>query len=96
MASSTLISRVVTGVFCTTISLAIFSASSSSSAEIGLGCENVEAQPVGADQRPLLRDMGSQNLAQRLVDKMGRGMVGAQAGAARVIDLQLGSLACPA
>jgi hypothetical protein len=29
----------------------------SSSAVIGLGCENVEAQAVGRDQRALLRDM---------------------------------------
>jgi hypothetical protein len=37
----------------------------------------VEAQPVGRDQRALLRDVIAEHLAQRLVQQMGRGMVGA-------------------
>ena len=49
----------------------------------------IEAQPVGRDQRALLRDMVAEHLAQRLVQQMGGGMVGADRGAARVIDLQL-------
>ena len=48
----------------------------------------VEAQPVGRDQRALLRHVIAQHLAQRLVQQMRGGMVLADGGAARVIDLQ--------
>ena len=35
----------------------------------------IEAQPVGRDQRSLLRDMVAEHLAQRFVEKMRRGMI---------------------
>ncbi len=54
-----------------------------------LGVGDVEAQPVGRDQRALLRDMVAEHHAQRLVQQMGRGMVGADRRARLVIDLQL-------
>ena len=53
-----------------------------------LGMREVEAQPVGRDQRALLRDVIAEHLAQRLVQEMRRGMVGADGGAARVIDVE--------
>ena len=100
MASSTAISRVVTGAF-------------SQHARVGdvldlrellvadrLGVREIEAQPVGRDQRALLRDMIAEHLAQRLVQQMRRRMVAADVGAARVIDIererQPGLAACPA
>ena len=54
-----------------------------------LRMREVEAQPVGRHQRALLRDVIAEHLAQRLVQQMGRGMVGADRRAARVIDLEL-------
>ena len=48
----------------------------------------VEPQPVGRDQRALLRDVIAEHLAQRLVQKMRRRMIGADRGAARVIDIE--------
>ncbi len=75
IASSTAISRVVTGEFCSTMSLAI----SSTSLELGradrLGMREIEAQPVGRHQRALLRDVIAEHLAQRLVQQMRRRMV---------------------
>ena len=53
-----------------------------------LGMREVEAQPVGRDQRALLRDVIAQHLAQRLVQQMGGGVVGADMRAARVIDIE--------
>ena len=44
-----------------------------------LGMREVEAQPVGRDQRALLRDVIAEHLAQRLVQQMRRRMVGADA-----------------
>ena len=58
----------------------------SSSGEIGLGVADVEAQPVGRHQRALLRDVLAEMAAQRLVQQMGRRMVGAQLGAADRVD----------
>jgi hypothetical protein len=52
----------------------------------------VEAQPVGRDQRALLRDVLAEPIAQRLVQQMRRGVVGAHA-ARRVVDLQLDRVA---
>ena len=40
-----------------------------------LGMREVEAQPVGRDQRTLLRHVIAQHLAQRFVQQMRRGMV---------------------
>ena len=40
-----------------------------------LGMREVEAQPVGRDQRALLRDVVAEHLAQRLVQQMRRRMV---------------------
>ncbi len=42
----------------------------------------VEPQPVRRHQRAALRDMIAQRAAQRLVQQVGRGMVGADGGAA--------------
>ena len=50
---------------------------------------DVEAQPVGRDERALLRDMIAEHEAQRLVQDMGRGMIGADRGARGVIDREL-------
>ena len=44
-----------------------------------LGMREVEAQPVGRDQRALLRDVIAEHLAQRLVQQMRGGMVAADA-----------------
>ena len=71
------ISRVVTGAFCSTMSLAMSSTRSSLLGADRLGVREVEAQPVGRDQRALLRDVIAEHLAQRLVQEMGRRMVGA-------------------
>ena len=43
-----------------------------------LGMGKIEAQPVGRDQRALLRDMIAEHLAQRLVQQVRRGVVGAR------------------
>ena len=53
-----------------------------------LGMREVEAQPVGRDQRALLRDVIAEHLAQRLVQQMRRRMVRADGAAARMIDLE--------
>ena len=53
-----------------------------------LRMREVEAQPVGRDQRALLRDVIAEHLAQRLVQQMRRRMVAADGAAARVIDLE--------
>jgi hypothetical protein len=54
-----------------------------------LGVGEVEAQPVGRDQRALLGDVIAQHLAQRSMDQMGRGMIGAHRAAPGMIDLEL-------
>ena len=46
----------------------------------------VEAQAVGRDERALLGDVIAEHLAQRLVQKMRRRMVGAHGRAARMVD----------
>ncbi len=48
----------------------------------------VEAQPVAVDERSLLGDMRAQHLAERLVQQMGRRMVGPDGATAGVIDLR--------
>ena len=53
----------------------------------------VEAQPFGRNQRPLLRDMVTQHLAQRLVQEMRGRMVGADGGAPRGVHVQLNRVA---
>ena len=58
----------------------------SSSARDRLGVADVEAQPVGRDQRALLRDVRAEMAAQRLVQQMRRRMMRAQLGAADRID----------
>ena len=58
----------------------------------GLGVREVEAQAVGRDHRALLGDVSAEHLAQRLVQEMGRGVVGARRRAAAVIDDQLGEI----
>ena len=82
------------------MSLAMSSTRSSSSRRDRLRMREVEAQPVGRDERALLRDVIAQHLAQRLVQKMRRGMVLADRAAPRVIDVEQQRVAdldaCPA
>jgi hypothetical protein len=75
------------------ISLAIVLDARSSSAEIGLGGE-VEAQPVGRDQRALLRDVGAEHLgaAPRAADASPSGW---RAGRARRHGSTFSSTASP-
>ena len=54
-----------------------------------LGMGEVEAQPIGRDERALLRDVIAEHLAQRLVQQMGRRVIGADRGARGVVDLEL-------
>ena len=49
----------------------------------------IEAQPVGSHERSFLRHMAAENLAERLVQKMRRRMVGAHRLPALVIDDKL-------
>src|SRR5688572_29050071 len=58
-----------------------------------LAVTEVEAQAIGRHQRALLRDMRAEPAAQRFVQQMRRGVVGAQAGAALAIDLHLDRVA---
>ena len=51
-----------------------------------LGVRDIEAQPLGRDQRALLRHMIAEHEAQRLMQDMGRRMVGAGRRAGGVID----------
>src|SRR5207244_10771970 len=53
----------------------------------------VEAQPVGRHERPLLRDMLAEPPAQRLVQQVGHRVVGAQLAAAQAVDPQLDGIA---
>ena len=48
----------------------------------------IESEAVGRDKRALLRDVIAENLAERLMQKMRRRMVGANGATARVIDLE--------
>ena len=75
-ASSTLIRRVSTGVFCSTISLAMSSISDQFLRGDRLGVDEVEAQPVGRHQRAALRHVIAQHQAQRLVQQVRRRVVG--------------------
>ena len=58
-----------------------------------LRVREVEAQPIGRDERTLLGDMVAQDFAQRLVDEVGRGVVGADGRAPVVVDDQFARLA---
>ena len=89
IASSGAIRRVVTGAFCATTALTTSSTRASLLGVIGFGMREVEAQAIGRDQRALLRDVLAEHLAQRLVQQMRRRVVGADARAPRVIDLEL-------
>ena len=75
MASSSAISRVVTGAFCSTTALAMSSTALDLGGAHRLVVREVEAQPIGRHQRTLLRHVIAEHLAQRLVQEMGRGMV---------------------
>ena len=57
----------------------------------GLG--DVETQPVGCDERTLLRDVVAQTAAQRFVQQMRGRMVGARAVAALHVDAQFDEVA---
>ena len=48
----------------------------------------IEAQPVGCDERALLRDMLAEAAAQRLMQQMGDRMIGAQIVAPRLVHFQ--------
>ena len=54
-----------------------------------LGMREIEAQPIGRDQRALLRHVIAEHLAQRLVQQMRRRMILPDGAAPRVIDLQI-------
>ncbi|MNU71875.1 hypothetical protein D3C71_613170 [compost metagenome] len=54
-----------------------------------LRMRNVEAQALGRDQRTLLGDVRAEHLAQRLVQQVGGGVVGAQTRTTVMIDRQL-------
>ena len=58
-----------------------------------LGMGEIEAQPIGGDQRAFLRDMIAEHFAQRGMQKMGGGMVGAGGAAPLVIDLEIHGIA---
>ncbi len=53
----------------------------------------IESEAPGLDQRALLRHVGPQHLAERLVQEMGRRMVRAGCRAPRVVDLKLDGVA---
>ena len=53
----------------------------------------VEAEIIGLHQRALLRDVGAEHIAQRGVQQMCRGVVGADLGAARAVDLEISLVA---
>ena len=93
MASSTAISRVVTGgVLQHDVVRDVLDPLELLRAH-RLGVGEVEPQPLRRDQRALLGDVVAQHLAQRLVQQMGGGMVGADGGAARVVDFERERLA---
>ena len=53
----------------------------------------IEAQPVGRDERALLRHMVAEHLAQRLMQEMRRRVMGARRAAPRMIDVELDRIA---
>ena len=53
----------------------------------------IEAQAIGRDQRALLCHMLAETAAQRLVQKMGDRMIGAQPRAPLVVDTQFDNIA---
>ena len=53
-----------------------------------LGMGEIETQTFGRDERTLLRNMVAQNLTQRFMQNMRRGMIGARRAAPGVIDLE--------
>ena len=77
IASSTSIRRVTTGSFCKRTRLAMSSTSASSLSLIGFGWAKSKRSRSAGDERPLLGDMVAEHLAQRLVQQMGGGMIGA-------------------
>ena len=64
-----------------------------SAAVSGSRMAEIEAQPVGRDQRALLRHVLAEAMPQRLVQQMGDRMVGAQPAAALAVDAQLDRVA---
>ena len=55
-------------------------------------CE-VEAQPIGRDQRAFLRDVIAEHLHERVIEQVCRRLVRADLLAARVVDLELDRVA---
>ena len=53
-----------------------------------LGMGEVEAQPVGRDQRAFLRHVIAEHLPQRFVQQMGRRMILPDGAAPRMIDIE--------
>ena len=53
----------------------------------------IEPEPPGLNQRTLLRHVKPKHLAQRLVQEVGGGVIGARRGAAGMIDLEIDDLA---
>ena len=89
MASSTAMIRVVTGEFCSTMSLAMSSTFSSSAGGDRFRMGKIEAQTVGRDQRAFLRHVIAEHLAQRLVQKMRGGVILPDRATPAVIDFQI-------
>ena len=86
-------SLVTTGSFWSSTRLAMSSTRCELRIVDRLWMAEIEAQAVGRDERALLGHVIAEHLAQRLVQEMGRRMVGAHGGAALVIDDQLQRLA---
>ena len=59
----------------------------------GFGMAEIEAQPIGRDERTLLRHMRAEHALQRGMQKMRRRMVGARGAAALAIDLEIDRIA---
>ncbi len=58
-----------------------------------LGVHEIESQPIGRDERALLRHVIAEHLAQRLMQQVRGRVIGADGRAARVIDLELDGVA---
>ena len=93
IASSTPISFVTTGSFCEKHRVGDVLDARELLVADRLWMAEVEAQAIGRDERALLRHVIAEHLAQGLVQKMRRGMVGADGGAARVIDVEFERMA---
>ena len=92
-ASSGVISRVVTASLWRMRSVDVFFDGADVVGRERLRLAEIEAQAVGRHQRALLGDVIAEAAAQRLVQQMGGGVVGAQRRAARAVDAHLQRIA---